>query len=263
MFRIIKQFGANLVWRDRARRVQILLRFARTEAGGAIDISRAAAGIDIPDLNRHLNNCVLDEERHAEMFRRRAREVFGNPDGRTPLPDSPSGDFAPAGTGNERGTLALTDHGFIPTDSLPALGTMNFIALLYLVECDAARDFEFHYNATKSIDPGTAEVFLQIMRDEQYHVAFSSDQLQRWRDEGQAKEVDKCLRAMKWLRFKARFVQVSQRISDPIGCMFLRVLYLTVFLPFGLLGRMTRRSRGWALKSRPIGKSLKSMRAPA
>ena len=263
MITLAKRLGARMIWRNRARKVQTLLRFARTEAGGAVDIARAAAEIRRPDLNRHLVRHVDDEERHAEMFRQRAREVFGDPDGRTPVPDSPGPDLAPAAaTATERGSLALTDHGFLPSDNFAALGEVRYLAMLFLAEKDAARDFEIHYAATRVDDPQTAELFKQILRDEEYHCAYTRAQLKAWEKEGRAVEVRRALRQMKWFRFKAQWVQVMQRIGDTIGGVMLRVLYLTLFVPFGLLGRLTRRPAGW-VSGKPAAQTLERLKQTA
>ncbi len=263
MLQVIKKIGARFVWRKEASKVQTLLRFARTEAGGAVDIAQALAHVEDPVFAIQMKKHLDDEERHAEMFRQRAREVFGDPNGRTPAPESLGSDMAPTSMAAERGDLDLTDHGFLPSNNFEQLGIVRYVAMLYLAERDAAADFKLHYNATKDHDPETAAMFLSIMRDEDFHCAYTLRQLEQWRKEGRADEVKRALRAMHWFRFKARWTQMAQRIGDLMGGVVLRVLYLTVFAPFGLIGRSTRRQLGWVAQRRQPAKTMAQLRQSA
>ncbi len=261
--RTFKTISGTYVWRNRHRKVQTFLSFARTEAGGAVDIARAAHAVDDPDLKKHLLRHVADEDRHAEMFRRRAREVFGNPDGQTPLPESLSQDLVPLASALQRGSLSLTDHGFLPSDNFAALGEVNYIAMLYLAELQAAEDFRVHRRLTERRDPASGEMFRQILRDEEYHVAYTRAQLKAWEQQGRGDEVRRALRRMRWFRLKITWVQCSQRLGELIGTLLLSVLYCTLFLPFGLLGKLTRRSRGWVAPQRACGRTLAELRGIA
>src|ERR671935_3319169 len=64
------------VWRDPHRRARKLLRFAETEADGARDLSRAAELTTDALLRRLYLRHALDEQRHAELFRRRGRSIL-------------------------------------------------------------------------------------------------------------------------------------------------------------------------------------------
>ena len=91
--RTLKRVAGRVVWHDRDRKVQMLLAFGRTEAGGAVDIARAAESSHSSELRDHLERHCADENRHAEMFRTRAREVFREEDEGNDPPWSPGIDF--------------------------------------------------------------------------------------------------------------------------------------------------------------------------
>ncbi len=61
----------NWVWLDTARRASNLLRFAETEAEGGRDLVRAAEVTSDPLLRTLFLFHARDEQRHAELFRRR------------------------------------------------------------------------------------------------------------------------------------------------------------------------------------------------
>src|SRR6266576_800261 len=64
------------VWRDTARRARKLLRFAETDAEGGRDLVRAAEVTPDPLLRRLLLFHASDEQRHAELFRRRGAALL-------------------------------------------------------------------------------------------------------------------------------------------------------------------------------------------
>ena len=84
-------------------------------------------------------------------------------------------------------------------DHYDELGEIRYVAMLHLAEKQAAEDFAVHYDSTKDHDPMTAEVFREILRDEEYHVAYTRAQLQKWADEGKEKEVRKGIPQPSWL----------------------------------------------------------------
>jgi rubrerythrin len=260
LFTLVKAIAGAVVWRTREKQVQLLLKFARTEAGGALDIARAAQSVKDEDLRKHLLHHVADEERHAAMFRRRAREVHGAGSGADPAPETTGSDLVPTLAASARGSLSLTDHGFLPSDNFAALGEVRYIAMLHLAEVQAAADFRLHRRLTARIDRATAAVFTEILRDEEYHVAYTRAQLKKWEKEGRQAEVRKALRAMRWLRFKTLWVQLSQRLGSVLGTLMLSALYLTVFLPFGLIARCMRRPRGWVRSQRQPARTVDALR---
>lgn len=263
--RSIKSITGSFVWGHRRRTVQMLLAFARTEAGGAVDISRAAQQTRDDELRRHFVRHAADEERHAEMFRTRARDVFGSAEGTMPQPEPVGVDLLPAGTTTERGSLSLTDHGFLPSDSFTEFGEVPYVAMLFLAEQQAAEDFSVHHRLSRRRDPASAAMFESILRDERYHVAYARAQLDKWRSEGRGAEVDKALRRMRWTRFKAQWVLVSFALGSGIGTLMMGLVYCTLFLPFGLLGRLTCAfaRRGWRAPQGKVVSTLAALRQPA
>src|SRR6266850_6189606 len=66
-----------LIWRDEHRRVQKLLRFGKTETDGGRDLLRAAEVTADPLLRRLYLVHATDEQRHGQLFRRRAAALLG------------------------------------------------------------------------------------------------------------------------------------------------------------------------------------------
>src|SRR5262249_8392757 len=151
--RPVKVVAGIRAWSSRHRKVQTLLSFARTEAGGAIDIAKAAECNDTPALRAHLLRHAADEARHAAMFRQRAREVQADAIDLHPPPPPLGGDLLPTTAASERGSLSLTDHGFLPSDSYATLGELRYVTMLYLAERDAKSDFRLHFRLNARRDP--------------------------------------------------------------------------------------------------------------
>src|SRR5207244_3298873 len=63
------------IWADAGRRARKLLRFAETEADGGRDLARAAELTRDPVLRRLFFRHAGDEQRHADLFGRRGREL--------------------------------------------------------------------------------------------------------------------------------------------------------------------------------------------
>jgi hypothetical protein len=240
----------------------MLLRFARTEAGGAADIANASQSLETEELKHHFVRHQADEERHAELLRERATQIHTALEQSVSAPDSTSPDLLPLTASRERGSLALTDHGFLPSDCFAELGELRYIAMLHLAECQAAEDFRIHSRATRHLDPATSEVFRRILKDEEYHIAYTRAQLERWRRHGRGKQVSQALRQMRWMRWKSRGIQLMQACTEPLGRLFLSLIYCTLFLPFGLIGLCYRRPRGWVGTRRATGRNLNELRIP-
>src|SRR3954471_1292227 len=64
------------IWADGRRRARKLLRFAETEADGGRDLARAAELTRDPLLRRLYLRHAEDEQRHADLFARRGRELL-------------------------------------------------------------------------------------------------------------------------------------------------------------------------------------------
>jgi rubrerythrin len=73
------------VWRNPLRRGYRLLRFAEVEADGGRDLARAAELTPDPRLRRLYLRHAADEQRHADIFRRRGTELLRAKLGKRPL----------------------------------------------------------------------------------------------------------------------------------------------------------------------------------
>ncbi len=230
------------VWLDPGRKVRTLESFALTEEDGGRDIAGAARRVSDAELAGHLERHAVDERRHAELFRRRAAELRA----------------AAAATG-EPGTAAdrswdlsrgrpATDvdfHGFYTVGLLEELGEVPYVAMLHVAECRAAALFRVHHDLTRD-DPPTAAVFEDILRDENYHVAWTTAMLRRWREEGRGDEVSRALKAARASRFMGAWRRAGARAGANFGRLLLRVVYLTVLAPFGLAAARRRAgASGW------------------
>src|SRR5437868_14396804 len=68
----------GVVWRDPQRRARKLLDFAETEADGGRDLARAAELTGDALLRRLYLRHAEDEQRHADLFRRRGRALLAS-----------------------------------------------------------------------------------------------------------------------------------------------------------------------------------------
>ncbi len=94
-------------------------------------------------------------------------------------------------------------------------------------------------------------------------MAVSRVQLLTWSEQGDQVSFRRARRAQRrhalWRLWTAFGLKLGQCLS-PI---LLGVLYLSVFVPFGLAGRLARPRRGWLAVRRAPGKSVAALRSPA
>jgi rubrerythrin len=165
------------VWRDPVRRGHRLLRFAEVEADGGRDLARAAEMTSDSRLRGLYLRHALDEQRHAEMFRRRGTELLRTHIGAAGWqPDW----LAPG----ERG---LDDVRVERDRDAPLL------AFLHLSEAAAASSFGTYRKAVAG-DAETQGMFARILRDEAFHMNYTRHELARVAPQKQG-----------WLLWKARF----------------------------------------------------------
>jgi rubrerythrin len=253
----LKTLVRRLAWRRRSRRMQILLDFARTEAGTAVDINRAAEACERADLRQHLRNHANDEARHAELFRARAAQLL---DGGMAPPCGKGSDLLSTRAETQRREgIALTDQDFLPSDGFRVLGELRYLAFLHVAEAQAAVDFEIHLKAVRKLDPGTAELLETILRDENFHVAYTRDQLERLSAAGQHVEVSRALRDARRKRRRLEFLKSMQVFGDFASTCMMTVVYFTLFVPFGVIGRLTRRRQGWVSPQRTRAASIANL----
>lgn len=224
------------IWNNRALCARNLLRFAETEADGGRDLLRAAELTGDPLLRRLLIFHAKDEQRHAELFRRRGVVVLNS------LPASARQPFNTDWlTPGERGLDDLQVEG----KSDAAL-----LAFVHLSERNAARDFAT-YRDLLAADPPTRAVFDEILRDERFHMNYTLAQLGRIAPERRG-----------WLLWRARlsrlwkgYLRIASAIAGLISGVVLTVLYFVLLPLFAWLAqRAARREPGGWRPVRPQGR---------
>ena len=215
------------VWASPARRARKLLQFARVEADGGRDLVRAAELTRDPLLRNRFLAHARDEARHATMFRARGlglRATLAQPGGTAAL------DWIAPG---ERGLddLRVEDEG-----------DAALLAFIHLSECAAARDFAV-YREVLEHDPPTRALFDHILRDEEFHMRYSLDELDRIAPGRR--------RALLW---KARlrrlwkgYLRLATAIAGGMAAIILTAQYFLLLPPFALLSRRAARREptGW------------------
>jgi hypothetical protein len=169
------------MWRDPVRRAHILLRFAEVEADSGRDVARAAELTPDPKLRRLYLRHARDEQRHAELFRRRGSELL-RAAGKRAEPGWRPDWLAPG----ERG---LDDVRVEPGGDGP------FLAFLHLSEATATHRFATYRKAVAK-DEDTRSLFSLILKDEAFHSTYSRHELARVSPRHQA-----------WLLWKARLMR--------------------------------------------------------
>ncbi|GJM23529.1 MAG: hypothetical protein DHS20C15_34440 [Planctomycetota bacterium] len=231
------------IWRDPVRTVLTLESFSRTEADGGKDIGSAAGKVADDELRGHLRRHTADELRHAELFRTRAAQLRSTLD-------------LPTGTGSEaedsaydlsrgRPAAEVDAHGFFTSGLLDELGEVAYVAMLHAAEKRAAQLFTVHRDLTRH-DPETCAVFEEILRDEQYHVAYTRTILEKWSNNGRASEVAAAKSGARGGHFWSAWKRTGIRSGAAFSRGVLHVLYLTLLLPFGLFARRGAVEQGWA-----------------
>lgn len=233
-------------WSDLNRKVRTLESFSKTEADGGRDIAAAALRIADEELRGHLERHARDEERHAEMFRRRALDLrvehgLALDDGGDPdkLYDM----------GRGRPETEVDAHGFYTVGLLDELGEVPYLAMLHVAEQRAEYLFDLH-SSLLADDPKTREVFTNILKDEKYHVAYTGRILEKWRKEGRGLEVKRSLRAARESRFLGAWKRLGLRSAGGLARFLLMGMYWTLLLPFGL-GASRRRAASGLRDPRP------------
>lgn len=219
----------RLAWNNARLRARNLLRFAETEAEGGRDLVRAAESTRDPVLRRRFILHARDEQRHAEIFRRRGVAIL-----RT-LPPSSRG-LTPVEwpTPGERGLDDL---------QVGRESDASLLAFLHLSEKAAAEDFA-NYRDILENDPETQTVFDEILRDETLHMTYTLAQLTRIAPKTSG-----------WVLWRARlgrlwkaYLRIAGAVSGLVSGVILTVLYFLVLPAFAWLARAAERREppGWA-----------------
>ena len=232
---------AKSAWTDPVRKLKTLESFARTEEDGGRDIAAALKVVQDPEARKHLERHAKDEVRHADLFRGRAAELRAQG---VAVKDSEE-----AGRAYDLAYGKVKDqtnaHGFLRTALADELGEVSYIAMLNVAEKRAAAMFRSNIRHL-SHDAQTQAIFQSILKDEHYHVAWTSTVLKRWKSEGRGAEVKRALSMAKGSRFFGAWKRLGARSAAGFSRIVLVVLYFTLLLPFGLLVRGKKPKSGWS-----------------
>ena len=244
---LVLRARSRAVWADPARTLLTLESFARTEADGGRDIASAARRVTDPELRKHLQRHAGDEQRHAELFRHRAEELRAAGGAQAAAATAAGADVAGSSAYDlSRGRPAheVDAHGFLSIGLLDELGEVPYVAMLHVAEQKAAKLFKMHAELTREA-PGTHAIFEQILRDEQYHVAWTRSMLDGWKEQGRGAEVKRALKDANSSRLWGAWKRLGVRAGGNLGRVILTVVYFTLLLPFGLLARGGKDKSGW------------------
>ena len=218
-----------LVWRDPKRRAENLLRFAEVEADGGRDIVRAAEVTSDPVLRKLFLKHALDEQRHADLFRRRGLDLI-----RTLPAGQATGVQADWLTPGERGLddLRVEDEG-----------DAALLAFLHLSEAQAARDFA-NYVAVLGADRPTQQVFEKVLHDETFHMTYTKKELQRVAPD----EAGRRIWMARLRRFWKAYLRLASGLAGLIGAVILTVQYLIILPLFAWAAQRAakREALGWS-----------------
>jgi len=217
-----------LVWNNLALKARNLLRFAETEADGGRDIARAAELTSDPVLRRLFLRHAKDEQRHAELFRRRGAEIM-----LALPPDARRATNTDWLTPGERG---LDDV------KVRRGGDAPLLAFLHLSEKSAAGDFAV-YRQLLTQDPDTRAVFDEILRDETYHMNYTLAQLKRI-------EPVKSRRRLWWARLKRLwngYLRLAGALAGLISGVVLTLFYFVILPLFAWTAKRAEQKEppGW------------------
>jgi hypothetical protein len=217
------------VWSDAKRRGEKLLRFAETEADGGRDLARAAEQTNDALLRRLYLRHAMDEQRHANLFRKRGREI---------LAALQEDDRATAFQAN---WLAPGERG-LDDLSVDKESEESLLAFLHLSEQAAAERFAV-YRDVLAGDPATRDVFSDVLKDEAFHMNYTLSQLQRI----SPKKHGARLWWARLSRLWKGYLRIASAVANVIGGVILFVEYFVFLPPFALLAKRSARRElpGW------------------
>ncbi len=215
------------VWGDSDRRVRKLMAFAGVETDGGRDILRAAEVTSDPLLRRLYLAHAIDELHHGVLFRERGTALLrARP---TRLDGAFNGSPLPGGHGLD--DLRIDGE---PDDRL--------LAFLHIAEKAAAGRFAI-YQELVADDPATRAIFLEILRDEVFHMNYTYTQLARVEPRAYRRRVWRARATRLW----RRYLRLAAVAGALFGTIILTIIYFTVLPPFAWLARRAERRapRGW------------------
>lgn len=227
------------VWGDPVRRGYRLLRFSEVEADSGRDMTRAAEVTDDARLRGLYLRHARDEQRHAELFRRRATELLRAHAPATGVQPRWQPDWLAPG---ERG---LDDVKVVRGGDGPLL------AFVHISEHTATKLFAAYRRAMLS-DRETCELLERILRDETFHMTYTRNELARIAP-----------KTMGWLLLKARlgrlwkaYLRFAAGLGSLMGAVILTVQYFVLLPPFAWAAKRAERREpeGWVLAGEGMGR---------
>lgn len=86
----------------------------------------------------------------------------------------------------------------------------------------------------------------------------SRSQILRWKH-GDPAAYARAVRSMRLRRIRELWITLGQRLGSVVGPLISGLLYLTLFLPFGIIGCLSSRSRGWRTVERKPGATIEEL----
>jgi rubrerythrin len=210
----------RLIWTDAHRRALKLLRFAETEADGGRDLARAAELTADSSLRRLFLRHAEDEQRHADLFRRRGRELL-----RSGLRSSRF----------EANWLAPGERG-LDDLRVESESDESLLAFLHLSEKAAAGRFAI-YGKVLDGDPDTRAVFVRILEDEAFHMSYTRKQLARIAPRKQGLRLWQARAGRLW----KTYLRVAGALASVLGTVMLGLQYFLLLPPFAFLAKRAAR----------------------
>ena len=208
--------------------MQKLIRFGETETDGGRDLIRAAEATSDPLLRRLYLVHATDEQRHGQLFRRRAAALLHTKPARGA---SPSGSewFAPAGHG--RGDLEVDRES-----------DETMLAFLHVAEKSAASRFTVYRDVLHD-DPDTQHVFDNILHDEKFHMNYTLTQLARVSPRQHRRRIWRARLSRLW----KTYLRLASAIAGVMGGLILTLQYFAVLPLFAWLAKRAarREPEGW------------------
>ncbi|MGH8140582.1 MAG: ferritin-like domain-containing protein [Steroidobacteraceae bacterium] len=217
------------VWLDTTRRARKLLRFAETEADGGRDLARAAEMTPDPLLRRLFLFHARDEQRHAELFRRRGAALL-------------RALCAPSRSAYRADWLAPGERG-LDDLRIDELDQGALLAFLHLSEKSAAMDFASYRDVLQS-DPPTRAVFEEVLRDEAYHMNYTLSQLVRVSPQRHRLVLWRARLSRLW----KGYLRLAIALAGALSGLILTILYFTLLAPFAWVAKRAARQEptGWS-----------------
>jgi len=216
------------VWRDAHRRAWKLLAFAKTEADGGRELSRAAELTRDPLLRRLFLRHALEEQRHADLFRARGRTILAG--------------LGAAGARSYEANWVTPGERGLDDLRVDEQHDASLLAFLHLSEKAAASRFAVYREVIP--DEETRDLFRRVLRDEVFHMGYTRSQLERIAPSAHRRHLWRARASRLW---KA-YLRLATAIAGLIGSAVLLAQYFLLLPIFALVAkRAIRHERpGWS-----------------